>query len=159
MVGLLIVVVILVTVGFFEAADASTRKHCVTSDQYGATCLTLYGNGLTVDDLIASYQVPYAGYLDGATWRFVLTTYGCDPRGVPKGQCRPTSTHADRTRVNPPPSDGAYAYASHGDFGLTVPWTVPSDQWVCVEIARRAGGQWVDNGGPNGLRACAQLHT
>ncbi len=57
-------VAILVAVGIAEAAHGSSRKHCVGSDRYGASCLTLYATGLTADDIIGSFQVPSPGYLD-----------------------------------------------------------------------------------------------
>jgi len=125
LVGLFVFVVILVAVGFAEAAHASSRKHCVSSDRYGASCLTLYGTGLTAADIIGLFQLPASGYLDHATWRQVLTTYRCDPRGVTKERCAPIATHLDRVRVGAPPADGAYAYASHGDFGVSMPWKLP----------------------------------
>jgi hypothetical protein len=159
LIGLFVFVAILVAVGVAEAAHESTRKHCVSSDRYGASCLELYGTGLTADDIIGSYQQPASGYLDNATWRQVLTTYRCDPRGVAKERCAPASTHLDRVRVGAPPAGGAYAYVSHGDFGLSTPWKLSQPQWICAEITRREGGRWVDNGGPNGLRACAQVRA
>jgi hypothetical protein len=157
--GLLVVVVILVAIGVAEAANASTRKHCTTSDRHGTMCITLYGHDLTANDVIGSFQPPTPTYLDGTAWRFTVTTSRCDPRGVTTAECAPDTTYAAPARVGTPPGGIAYGYASHGDIGVSVPWTVQQPAWVCVGIELRHGGQWVANGGSDGPRACAELRN
>ncbi|MGO9874368.1 MAG: hypothetical protein ACLPVY_11265 [Acidimicrobiia bacterium] len=46
-----------------------------------------------------------------------------------------------------------------GSLLFSVPRTFSRARWLCVEIAVRVNGKWVDNGAgfPQGLRACRQV--
>ena len=171
-----------VVVGFVNSAGPSTNKACAKSSDSGSICNTIFGTGLTSDDVIALFTLPERGYLTHTTWDFETTTYRCDPRGRTKSQCAPDATYRGSSRSGNPPETPCPAavsnaqqaaarracsvpvvaggYASHGELGFAVPWTLRANHWVCVEVSRLVSGKWTDNGsGDRGVRACNEVHA
>ncbi len=173
--GLLVAAICVTSViGPAAPAWATSGLACVTSKYSGKMCNKVLGNGLLVDDVVALFTLPTADYLTRTTWDFELTTYACDPRGKTKKQCAPDATHRGPARSGNPPESSCpaavkrpcsvpvvgAAYAFVGELGVTVPWKLGANRWLCVEISRHEDGRWVDNApeNPRGDRACNRVH-
>ena len=174
-IGLLVgAICIASVVGPADPAWATSGTACTSSKGAGRMCIKIMGTGLTVNDIQALFTLPDPEYLVRTTWDFELTTYACDPRGKTKKQCAPDATHRGPARSGNPPESSCpaavkrpcsvpvigAAYAFVGDLGVTVPWKLGANRWLCVEISRREDGRWVDNApeNPRGDRACNRVH-
>ena len=187
-IGLLVgAICIASVVGPADPAWATSGTACTSSKGAGRMCIKIMGTGLTVNDIQALFTLPDPEYLVRTTWDFELTTYTCDPRGKTKRECRPDTASRGPSRTDVPPAPGCSivvrvggfagvggvdrqlpcrspsvgsAYASFDQLGITVPWTLGANQWVCVEISRQVNGRWIDNAtaNPRGDRACNDVH-
>ena len=147
----------------------ASPQTCARSPDYGTQCVTLSGNGLTVTDIGAQFTT-FADFFTQLGWTFETTTYRCDPRGRSKRECPPEQrTYGTPHPKNAPNTAGtvcshAAARASgtncSGSLLFSVPHTFSGPRWICVEIAVRVKGRWVDNGAGlrGGDRACRQVH-
>jgi hypothetical protein len=128
-------------------------------------CETISGNVLTVTNIEAQFTtVP--DFLAQHAWTFETTTYQCDPRDRPKSECPPEhSTYGTLHRPNPHTTAETVCTAEGAGIGdnrcsgslrFPLPLAFTSMRWICVEIAVRVNGKWVDNGAgpPDGNRAC-----
>ena len=111
-------------------AHATSPLSCTYNASYGTQCEKVVGSGRNVSDVVVYYVPPTGGYLQGRTWRLLLTDYNCDPRGKSKGSCPPI-THGSykgypgKTKTVPPVHQGTtcdsisfvgtYASAEHQD--------------------------------------------
>ena len=175
-VGLLAATICIISViGPAAPAWATSGQACASSKNSGKMCNKILGHGLTVTDVVALFTLPRADYLTRTTWDFELTTYLCDPRGKTKQQCAPDATHRGPSRSGNPPESSCpaavkppcsvpvvgSAYAFMRELGVTVPWKLGTNRWLCVEISRLEHGRWVDNApeNPRGDRACNRVHS
>lgn len=171
--------------GVASPSHATSGWKWASDSNYGEQGMDVIGNGLTVSDVIMRYIPPNNDYLTGHAWRFAVSTYSCDPRGLTKSQCGVNRYFYGKLRTGNPPAAGstcttigndggniqwcqsygaASAYASNGDIPtLTVPRTFSSGTWLCSEIeinSNNAGtGTWHFNGVGKGVRACAEVHS
>jgi len=149
-------------------APASTRT-CARSPDYGTQCETLSGRGLTVTGIKAQFTTA-PDFFTQLVSTFEATTYRCDPRGRSKTECPPEQrTYGTLHRKNVRNTadticSDAAAHAGgnrcSGSLLFSVPRTFSGARWLCVEIAVRLNGRWVDNaaGLPQGDRACRHVH-
>jgi hypothetical protein len=171
-------------VGTAAPGSATSGWKWATSSTYGQQGQNLIGSGLRVGDIAATYVPPNNDYLSGHAWRFVISTYGCDPRGKTKKQCKVRTYYPGRLRKGNPPAAGSqcatiggeggsvqwcrnygasFAYASHGDFPTygSRARKFSNGTWICTELQvnsnSRGTGSWHFNGTGKGLRACAEV--
>ena len=150
----LVVVVVLGVVALSTVSAAA--KSCTRSSGYGTQCETIHGDGLTIADVRATFTTA-PDFFTQHTWTFETTTYRCDPRRHPKSECAPEDrTYGPVHRPDPGNTDGTV----EGSALATAPRHLPGPRWVCVEVAVRVNGEWVDNGAglPSGDRACRSVH-
>lgn len=166
-------------------AGATSSWACAQNSDYGSVCQKIFGSGLRVTDIGAVYTEAN-NYLSGKKWRFETTRYACDPRGRSKSTCPPDQTHYGPTRSGSPAANGQtcvsagisstftiviqqcqsfgvqLVYASNGDLGYGVPFTIGAARWYCdeIQVYNATTLKWVDNGAgtPHGIRACNQVH-
>jgi hypothetical protein len=164
-------------------ALASSGPKCNESDQYGASCIDLTGDGRQLKDVQAYFVPPNRDYLTHRKWKFKLTSYTCDPRGHTLAECPINRKWFTKARKGNPPKNGsqcatlglggsslqncvdiglANANASLGDWPsfYRLPHSFHKDVWFCSEVAVRVHGHWVTNGAPGtpGNRGCAEVH-
>jgi len=162
-----IVGVVSLTVVMVAVAPASPQP-CARSSVYGTQCEMLFGRGLTVTDVNARFTT-LPDFFNQLVWTFETTTYRCDPRRRSKSGCPPEqrtygTLHRGNARgtADTACSDAAARVGDNcsGSLRFAVPRTFSGARWLCVEIAVRVNGKWVDNaaGLPHGLRACKQVH-
>ena len=142
---------------------------CVRSPDYGTQCETVSGNGLTVTD-VAAHFTTFPDFFTQNSWTFETTTYQCDPRGRPKRECPPEqraygtlhrkNAHSTAGTVCTSAATRAGGNTCSGSLRFPVPRTFSGARWICVEVAVRVNGKWVDNGAgiPQGDRACKHVH-
>lgn len=147
----------------------TSPQSCARSPDYGTQCETVSGKGLTVTDIRAQFTT-FADFFTQLGWTFETTTYRCDPRGRSKRECPPEErTYGTLHRKNARNtadtvcSDAAARASGNncsGSLLFSVPHTFSGPRWLCVEIAVRVNGRWVDNGAGlrAGDRACRQVH-
>lgn len=147
----------------------TSSQACVTSTDYGKQCETIARDGLRLTGIEADFTfVP--DFLDQHVWTFETTIYKCDPRGNSKHDCAPAkraygSRHPrspNNTAANACTREGTVVAGNgcSGTLNFKLPRTFKGSHWVCVEIAVRVKGAWVDNGSgdSNGHRACQHVH-
>ena len=166
-----------------QTAHATSGTDCLADVTYGTTCSQIQGTGLQVDDVIGYYVPPTRAFLSNHTWSFELTTYNCNPAGLTKSQCPPKGTHYSTAHTGNPPLQGSSclmfgstgfsyqncvnyglgeAVATHGDWPTySVPHTYSQNTWMCIEIAVKVNGTWVDNGPAHskGFRSCHEVYS
>lgn len=162
-------VIALFLVGVVAIASATdSQDACMQSPDYGHQCVVVSGHGLTVTGLEAKFT-DAPDFLDQVAWTFETTTYRCDPRGRTKSECPPEQTvYGPVHRKNPHGTAGTVCAGEgvrtlggcSGNLNFAVPRTFAGSRWLCVEIAVRVNGKWVDNGAgiPQGDRACRLVH-
>jgi hypothetical protein len=164
-----VVVAIAVVAVLVLSAVPTSAKSCARSPDYGTQCETISGNGLTVVSVEAQFTT-VADFLAQHTWTFETTTYQCDPRGRTKAEC-PPEQRAYGTPHLPNPHNTAETVCTSerapvvgdncsGSLRFSLPHTFSGTRWICVEVAVRVNGKWVDNGAglPHGDRGCRQVH-
>lgn len=165
--GVVLVGGVIVAVVVLATATGSTST-CSQSPTYGKQCLDLSGTGLSVAGIEAHFaQAP--DFFTQTTWTFETTTYRCDPRGRSKTEC-PTAarTYGSLHHGGNPNLVGtvcsragapiAGPVSCSGSLNFVVPHPFSQPTWLCVEIAFRVNGRWVDNGTQGAGRACAHVH-
>jgi hypothetical protein len=159
-----------VVIGVVSVSSAPTSAtSCVQSPDYGKQCETISGNGLTVTNIEAQFTA-FPDFLGQLAWTFETTTYQCDPRGRPKSECPPEermygtlhrpNPHTTAETVCSAEGAGIGGNRCSGSLRFPLPQAFTSMRWICVEVAVRVNGKWVDNGAgiPQGNRACRQVH-
>jgi len=177
-----------VGVGSVSPSLADSGWKWATSADYGYQAEELLGSGLTVDTVNARFIPPNRDYFSGDAWRFRITTYVCDPRGVDRATC-PVDQHFEGpNRTGNPPKDGstcvtlgldgtglqyckdnglAWSTTNTKKFtGWTGSKAFKSGTWICSEIQINSkadgSGAWSNNGTSKnvqkGVRACAEVH-
>lgn len=172
---LIAVISLATTVGAASPSSATSGWKWASNADYGYMGENIIGSGLRVDDLLAKFIPPNRDFFTGHAWRFRISSYVCDPRGVDRSSagCPEDNHWVGKTRVGNPPKGGtvcqsigldgtgvsmcqdiglAAAYASSGDFpNFSVPRNFSSSRWLCTEIQKNtkadASGTW-NNIGP-----------
>jgi hypothetical protein len=166
-----------------STALASSGPKCNNSDQYGASCIDLTGDGAVLKDVQTYFVPPNRDYLSNRKWAFRLTRYTCDPRGQLMSQCHFDHQWRTAVRKGNPPQDGstcsgldldgatyqdcidygvAYADARLRDFNgfYALPHTFRKPVYFCSDVVVKIHKHWVPNGAANtpGNRGCAEVH-